>query len=236
MSFFSWEDQEFKEASHQLQNWARRGLPFAVKGTLNSAVREAKIVWKGKLEREMILRNNYTVRGIGTERARGSQIRLMKSTIGHGADYMATQESGGEVSSKSGADAKPIPTNFAAGAGRSTAPRQKVVRARNKMKRIKLPDRAEGRGRRVQNAIQIKDAIKTGKRYAFLDLGNGDKGLFRIMGGKRKPRLEMVWSLKRSSITVPRNPTLKPTMGLIEHRMPRIAVREIRKQLRMRGF
>ena len=234
MSFFSWDDREFIEASHKLQNWARRGLPFAVKGTLNQAARDARVIWKGKIEREMITRNRWTVGSIKTDRARGSQIRLMKSVVGSEAPYMETQELGGVVGSKKGAEAKPIPTNFSAGGGRSTAPRRKAVRGPNRMSKITVPSR-KGQSRKQRNAIQIKMAVKSGKKFTFLDLGT-TKGLFKVMGGKRKPRLEMVWDLSRASITVPKNPTLKPTMRLMDQRMPRIAVREIEKQLRRRGF
>ena len=224
------DDAEFTAALRKLTKLRRRGIPFAVKGTLNTAAFTARPMWQREIKDQMITRNTWTTRRIGIDKARGRGVDAMKSTIGHTEEYMRQQEEG-DVVAKSGKHGKPIPTTVASGEGRSSGPRRRLVRRPNRMGSIVLTDR-RGTSRRQRNAIAISMAMRAGRRYVFLELSRARQGIFRIMGGRRRPRIEMIWDLSRASIRIPKNPTLEPTMKAMERKLPRIAVDEIQKQIR----
>ena len=67
-----------------------------------------------------------------------------------------------------------------------------------------------GVSRKQRNLIAIKTAVKDGQKYIFLDLERS-KGIFKIIGGKRNPKLKMVQDMSRRVITIKPKPWLKPS-------------------------
>ena len=72
--------------------------------------------------RTFVLRNQWTVRTVRVEGARGLDVRTMQSTVGSLAPYLETQEQGGTVRGK-GAHGYRRPTKRAKPARRPVLPR-----------------------------------------------------------------------------------------------------------------
>ena len=123
-----------------------------------------------------------------------------------------------------------IPTSVASGEGRGAKPRQKMVRRPNKVSNITLARNARTSNRKPRNAIAVKEAIETGRRYIFLELQRR-KGLFRVYGGKRKPRVEMIQDLTRKTVRIPRNPWLMPAANKQVAQLPRYYAAALDRQL-----
>ena len=77
--------------------------------------------------------------------------------------------------------------------------------------------------------IAIRVAQKTGQEFVFLDLQRAP-GIYRVPKGRGK--LQLVHEMKRSTVQIPRNPTLQPTIKTVGPRMPGIWSAELRRQLR----
>jgi len=55
----------------------------------------------------------------------------------------------------------------------------------------------------------IAQAIKTGRKDVFIDTGR-KQFIARVTGGKRNPRVKMLYDLSHRSTPIPRNPWLAP--------------------------
>jgi hypothetical protein len=81
------------------------------------------------------------------------------------------------------------------------------------MKSIALAKRSRVKGtKRQRNLVAIKQAAGSGEKYVFLDLGRS-RGIFKVVGGKRKPKINMVWDMSRRSVVIKRNPTMAPAVA-----------------------
>ena len=150
--------------------------------------------------------------------------------MGSIADYMEDQEFGATKHDPS------IATSYSAGQGDGARPRTRLPRKPNKMANIKLSKRrARGKSRKQRNFIAVKEAAASGNKYIYLDLGR-TKGIFKVIGGKRKPRVKMIWSLSRKSVVIPSNPWLAPAVAATEPKMADIYAKSLRFQLRRRNL
>jgi hypothetical protein len=205
----------------------QRGIPYALRDTLNRSAFAARREWPEQMRKRMTLRNRWTERSIRVERAQGLDPNNMHAVVGSLSDYVETQEFGGVVKPRRG-DHKAIPTPSAAGQSQNTRPRTRLVRRQNWLSAIHLQSQTKG-GSKQENAIAIKTAAKTGG-VAFLDLGRR-KGLFRVTGAGRRKRVRMLWDLSKPSVTVKPRPTLEPTVEIVMRAMPDYAVQSLQRQI-----
>lgn len=217
---------QVRQLESKLRNLNKRGLQFAEIETVNRAAFETQKDARRELGGRMVLRNAWSERSILVRKANR---QTMEAATGSTQPYMETQEIGGHENAK-GKHGVAIPTSVASGEGRGAKPRQKQVRRPNKMSNITLARNARTTNRKQRNAIAVKEAVRTGQRYVFLDLQRR-KGLFRIYGGKRKPRVEMIQDLSRKSVTIPRNPWLMPVANKQAQQLPRYYAAALERQL-----
>jgi len=208
---FNVNDESILEYVDDLKTFARRSLPFATRNTVNGAAFEARKLAQDNVREKMVTRNRFTEQSIRVKQSRTLRISRQSAIVGSIADYMEDQEFGG-TKVKTGKEGVSIATSYAAGQGLDAQPRTRLPRKPNKMANIKLQRRRKkGSGRKQANLVAIKQAAKSGRKYVFLDLGRR-QGIFKVIGGKRRPKLRMVHDMTKQSVNIPRNPWLKPAV------------------------
>ena len=211
---------------NKLKRLQAASIPFAIGFTVNEAAFQTRKLYVAATQEKLILRNKWTERNIRVEK--GSP-RKPISRVGSLLEYMEKQEFGGtEV--KKGKEGVPIPTSYAARLPENQRPRTKRVTAPHRLSRIQLRRVSVAANRRRQNAIAISQAARSGNKMVFLDLGN-KKGIFRIVGGVRKPRIKMLWDLTEQSVTIPKTPLLKPSVDIVQQQIPSIYFNQLEKQI-----
>ena len=218
---------QVRQLEDKLERLNSRGILFAELETVNRAAFETQKDARRELGGRMTLRNAWSERSILVRKANR---QTMEAATGSTQPYMETQEIGGreEATGKHGVA---IPTSVASGEGRGANPRRKQVRRPNKVSNITLARNARSSNRKQRNAIAVKEAVRTGRRYIFLELQRR-KGLFRVYGGKRKPRVEMIQDLSRKAIDIPKNPWLMPAANKQAQQLPRYYGDALARQLR----
>jgi len=211
--------REVREFEADLKTFASKAFPYATKATINTAAFETRKRYQENMRQELTLRNKWTAGSVRVEQARTLHVSRQESIVGSLADYMALQEFGGTVSG--GVGDKAIPTSYSAGQSEGARPRTHVPRKWAWMKRIRLQHTSIGgaKNRKQRNKIAVAQAVRTGNKFVWLDLGRRD-GIFRIVGGRRNPRIRMVWDLSRTSVTVPRTPLLGPATDETAQHLP----------------
>lgn len=198
----------------------RDGVPRAQIETLNAMAFDALKIARRELPSKMVLRNRWTAGSIGVNTA---SRRRLYSVVGSSEEYMRLQEEGG-LTRGSGAATIPIPTSVASGEGRNAMPRRRVPRRANKMTSIVLNRRGRRGSRRTgtkkaRAVFAVKQAHARREKHVYLELQES-KGIFRLYGGRRNPRLEMVQDLSRRVIVVRRNPWLWPVAMRVSRDLP----------------
>lgn len=217
--WLSGDSGEIRALEADLGRLNRRGIPFAVKNTLDRGAFAARGHAQANIRNGMTNRNKFTERSVRVAKATGLQVNRMASRVGSIADYMETQEFGG-VKKPNGGEGVPIATNYAAGQGRGQAPRTRLPRKRNSMAAIQLRrGRIKAANRRQRNLIAVKEAAKTGHPFVWLDLGR-KKGLFRVTGSERRPKVNMVYDMSERTVVIPANPWLRPAVDRARPEMP----------------
>ena len=225
------DDKQLRRYERELKRFAAEALPFANRQALNSGAKMMRGLARENIGRAMILRNRFTTRFVGIEFARQKNIRQQQSVVGSFQDYMEDQEFGGTTRAK-GKHGVVIPTRSASGEGEGSGPRRKLPKPRFTVRNIKL---SRGRGRRAKtqrqiNAITVQQAVRTGRRIVFMKTQRST-GFFRVMGGKRRPRVKMLADLSRKTVSNPPNPWLKPAADRTTKAMPAIYRGALREQL-----
>jgi hypothetical protein len=221
---------------HELETIAKRSVPFAARETVNSLAWAGRAAWQDEMQKSLTLRNKFTQRRALVVPARTLRMSAMEATLGHTEPYMALLEEGRPE--KAAKRFRPIPTEAAAGqavgslgGGRKRAVRPSAIITRLGSLALKGAGR---RSRKANNARAIRGAIRSGRRLALLDLGRG-KGIFRIMGGKRRPRVVKLYDLSRRSTPMPRIPMLSRALASALTKAPAIAYAALEKQLARAG-
>ena len=200
------DDGEIQKLERELKLLNDRGLPFATLEALNKSVQTARNRIRGDLSRKFEIRNRWTVGSIQYRNARGLVIADQAAEVGSMAEYMAEQEEGFTRRAK-GKHGVPIPTPFAGGQGNAPK-RTRVVRKAMRLGSIRLPRlRDAGMSRKERNVVAMKEAIRTKKRFVFLNTP-GSKGLYKVKGGRKSKKdislkgvkLDLVWSLERKTV------------------------------------
>jgi hypothetical protein len=231
---FEIESDNIRKLERDLETFAARSLPFATRKTLNDAAFAAQKIARADVRTSMVNRNRFTEQSIRTEQAKTLNIRNQASIVGSIAEYMEDQEFGA-TKGKRGRHGVAIATSYAAGQGENAQPRTRFPRKANSMPNIQLKNRRRKGTKKQRNIIAIKQAAESGQKFVFLDLGR-TKGIFRVVGGKRRPKIKMVYSLSRESVVIPRNPWLKPSFEEATRMIPAFYADALRFQLRRQNL
>lgn len=221
------DQKQIKQLERDLKTFKRRALPFATKATVNGAAFATQKTARRDINVKMITRNRFTEQSVRVEQTRTLKINQQIAVVGSIADYMADQEFGG--TNRPEGENVAIPTGYSAGQEKQQ-PRTKLPRKPNKLANIRLKRRRRGAtSRKQRNVAAVKAAAQSTNKYVFLDLGKR-KGIFKVVGGKRKPRLKMVYDLTRKSTPIPKNPWLKPAVDHTQQKMPAIYFKALQFQ------
>jgi hypothetical protein len=231
---FSVDMLEIEDLEKELEVFKKRALPFATRSTLTTAA------WRGRAEqqeligRKLVERNKWTRGSISAEPAKSLVIRKQQSAFGSTEKYMVRTEEGGTERGKAG-KALAIPTGYSAGQ-ENARPRTKLPRKPHKMRNIRLTKaKTRGRSRKQRNFLLVRDAKARNIKYIFMDLGRR-KGVFRVLGSKRKPKLKMVADVSQKAIRIPPTPTLKPAFKKVSRELDDIYRRKLLEQIRRHGI
>lgn len=225
----------------------RRGLLYAHRDTLTESAVKLRELSQQSLQRRMILRNQWTARGIVFERAKGRTTRDLVAMTGALAKtsqvkgetgkqyYLATQEFGGVERRKPGAIGVSLPTPYAS--KESSIPRKRLALPSRSPRGIDLPpNRWKAKSARQKRFLAVKQAVETGKRSALLEV-RGKVGLFKVSGGsKRKPetaRIDKAQDLSAKAYNIPRNPWMRPALTILLPRIGGIYKGQLKRQLRL---
>lgn len=203
-----------------------KAIPYAIRATQNGLAFKGQKLAREEVREKMITRNKFTEQSIQVDKARAGQ---NYSVLGSTAPYMEKQEFGGMTSDPT------ITTQYAAGEGRTSQPRKRLARKPNRMANIRLKRKAvRAKSRKQRNLVKIIDAVRSGNRFVFLDLGKRS-GIFRVVGGnKRNPGKAKLQMVQRTDITaapVPRQPWLAPAVARLAPHAPGIYEQALRYQL-----
>lgn len=232
---FTISSQGVAQLESDLGRLTKVALPFAVRKTLNDAAFQAQRIARADVSKDLVLRNRFTIQSIRVNQARGLYIPRQEAVVGSIADYMEDQEFG-VTKAKQGKEGVPIATSYSAGQGQNSRPRTRLPRRANRLPNITLQRRRKrGSTRKQQNLIAIRQAVDSGRKFVFLDLGR-TKGIFRVAGGKRRPKIKMVYDLSRSSVAIPRRPWLRPAFDESALMIPAFYADALRDQARRNGI
>jgi hypothetical protein len=235
------DNTKIKAFERDLKELNEKGIPFATRDTLNKTVFFAMRTGRAIVGRKMIQRNKWTVGSVRAEPTRERAIRRQETAFGSTEGYMEVQEFGG-VERGAGKHGVPIPTSTAAGQSENQRPRTRMVRRSNRLVNIKIK-RFVGSGinRAQRNVRVVQEAVKTGRRYVFLDIGekNRRRGIFKVVGGRKTfkrgwppgARLKMIHDLTHKTVRIPKTPWMSPTTRKAVARMPGFYEQALIKQL-----
>ena len=222
---FTIKSPDIKRLESELKTFARTALPFATRNTVNRAAFQAQREWQHEIRQKLTTRNQFTAKSIRVEQSRTLDVRRQAAVVGSIAPYMENTEFGGVKEDPA------IQTGYSAGQ-RGQQPRTRLPRRKNALKNIKLSKRKRGgKLSRVQrNIVKVKQAAESGNKYVYLDLRRG-KGVFKVIGGKRRPKIRMVADLSRKSVVIPATPTLGPAVAATRRAIPIIYKAALTQQL-----
>lgn len=220
--------RQLRKLQKDLEKFAHKAMPFAVKNGLNDIAFAARKEWaENQLPKAFTLRNTWTARGLRVDKATGRSIATMQSAVGSIRDYMLEREEG-STQTKRGKHGVAIPMTGASGQPKR-AKRTKPVRPANYLQALQVARTTTGTRKR-RNVVGMMQAIKSGG-VAYLEMrkatkGGGQgglrKGLFRVSGGKRKPKLRLLYDLTKSVVRTKPIPTLEETLKAMAPRYVRI--------------
>lgn len=216
--------QQIQQLERMLARVARRGAGYAARGAVNGLAFKTQQVARQTIQQDFTNRNRWTQGSVRVTTARRPNDPAI---VGSTEEYMADQEFGAVGGPRN------VPTPAASGESPRAKVRTKVVRRTNRMNAIKLGRKVRGSMSRAQaNIAALKGAKASGQRFVYMDRGKV-KGIYRVMGTKRKPKARMVQNLTRSVRRVRQHRWLLPssTTAQQQHAAP-MYFNELRKQLR----
>lgn len=225
------DDKDLKQLESDLKTFAIRAYPFATKATLNRSAFDAQKRVRALIRNKMITRNKFTMKSIQVEQAKTLRVSDQEAVVGSIASYMEDQEFGG-TKTKGGKVGVAIATTSASGEGRGVQPRRRLPRRPNKKSAIKLSkNRFRVKSKKQEIFLRVRQAAKTGRKFIFLDLQK-HPGIYRVAGGKRKPKINLVHDMSRKSVRIPARPTFAPATRSTEKQMPRFYKEAVTFQLK----
>jgi len=214
----------------QLKKLSTRGVLFATMFAMNEAAEDARDNAKELVRNQFITRNAWT---LGSIQFKKGNTRNLQASVGSKQDYMADQEFG-TTKRKKGKEGVPLATGASSGEGRNARPRKKLPVRSNKLRNITLRKR-KGKGKKQRNIIAIKEAARSKRKHVYLETSRS-KGIYRVTGGKRKPKVELMHDLSHTSVRIKPKPWLGPSVKITIRKIPmfyrRALVAEIRRAQR----
>lgn len=234
---FTIDTRDIKKLQRELKFFGDKLYPKIQGAALNKAAFETRQKYVKGARRKFTLRNKFTERTIQFDKVRGLNPLSQESVVGSTADYMLDQEFGATLS-KTGKHGVDIPTSSASGEGLSARPRRKVVRWANLRGSITLQRRRiKAKSKKQYIVASIKAVAKQGGRNKFLYLPfDRHPGIYKVVGGKRRPRIVLIHDFSRPSVVIqPRRP-LKQAVDAIRPRLPGFFVKQARFHLKRSGM
>lgn len=202
----------------------KKGMPYAIKQSLDKAAFNTMKYMKENLDKEFIIRNTYVGRSMQYRRVNGKHIDNMESSAGSVLEFMGEQEEGFEKHGTGSTGGVTIPTTAVTNQYGSTR-RTKAITQKNQMKAIQL---AESQKRNKSTIAKIYAARAQGKKEIFIDKKTDQwkrkTGVYRVIRWRKKKRgwpkgakLRMIFSLEEKSIRVRPHEWLEPA---IKHALP----------------
>lgn len=233
---FTIDVSDIEKLEKHILEFKEKALPHATRNAINNGVYKAQQEARSEVKATMIMRNRFTIQSIQYDKAKSLKIENQIAIVGSTQKYMADQEFG-ETKNKTGKEGVAIPSPYSS--GESGLPRKKLPRKPNTLRMIELTKgRKKGVSTRQRNFVAIKMAVKSKKRFVFLQLGK-KKGIFRVLGGSMKgkkyqrPReLKKVHDMTYDSVKIPIHKWLYPSVMRIKALMPEIYVKELWKQVK----
>lgn len=222
---FNIQSRELRQLERQLQTLASRSMPYVTQKTLNDAAFDAMNVAKANIAGDMINRNTWTQRSVRVNKADRGPISRQRAVVGSTEDYMETQEFGGKKKTSN------VPTPYSAGQSPTARTRTRVPRKANRMSNLQLAHQRRGVSRKQRNFL----AVRSGEKFVYLELERR-RGIFRITGGKRNRKVNMVQQLGHKGARVKPNPWLEPAFNDARGRIPTYYAAALRYQMRRQGL
>jgi hypothetical protein len=219
------------EMLRELETMAKRAVPYAARESLTSLAFAGRAIWQSEMASSLTLRNKWTQRRALVERARGSRMAEMEAVLGHTEDYVRRLEFGIGERAKRGGVAIPSETAAGQAKGSLSGGRRRAVRKSLIIRQLgKIKRQSSGMPRKARNARAVRQAIKDGSRLAYLEFSKR-RGIYRVMGGRKKPTVLKLYDLTRPSVPLPRIPTLQRSIDQALLRAPTIALAAVMRQL-----
>jgi hypothetical protein len=219
------------ELQRELEQLSKRSIPYAARETLNGLAFAGRQIWQRQMAEQLTLRNAFTARRALVERASGTRIESMQAVLGHTEDYMRRLEFGiGERARRGGLA---IPTEAAAGQAKGSLPsgRKRPVRPSLIIRQLgKIKRQSQSMPRKARNARAVRDALANGTRLAYLELDRR-RGIYKVMGGRKRPQIRKLYDLSRRAVPLPRIPTLQQTLDLALLQGPTLGLAAVQRQL-----
>ena len=232
---FDFDDKNIRKFERLLKDISSVAVPFAVRSTLNSLAFDSRAESQKNISGNMILRNQFTKRSLQVMQAKALKISSMEAVMGTIASYLEVQEFGG-TKSRGGKKGIPIATSASSGEGNNTKPRRRLPKPSNRMMAIRLRKRRRRGATAAQSRfIAVKEAASSNRKYIYMDLGRR-QGIFKVMGGKKNPRVKMMHDLSSVTVRVPKNPWMKPSVDTSVQKTERFYKKALIFQLRRQGF
>lgn len=195
-------NDELKRLEHKLRKLRESGFNIAVAQVLNEAAFDTRRGYQSNIRADLTNRNNFTANSVRVEKASRNALEARTGSI---ATYMARTEEGGATAITGGH--RPIATNYAAGAGRAGGERKRLPLAKFSMRGLTI-DKASLRAyhrppnQKARNAAAVRGMAKRGGGVIYMNTARG-RGLFNIGGTAKNPTVNMVYALRRKTVTTP---------------------------------
>lgn len=240
------DDSQLKEFRRDLKAFTKRAYPIAMQRSVNRMATNTQRIAKKTVARKMIIRNQWTQRGIQTQWTKTLDPRKMQSHVGARQLYLERQEFGAMQAPK------PIPSRSASGEGRGHTSRRRAVKRLNMMKNLQVERANLSRNpktRAQKDLILIITAARRGGGLVLLRSRKGDLGVYRVTGrrvsrkrirsnraGQNKSgaivkNVELLWNFSEDAIRTPVNPWLKPSVDKAITFGPAVLKKEMKKQM-----
>jgi hypothetical protein len=232
---FDIDSEQIYQYEKTLKAVADRAIPIAVEKTLEDTGQEGRNQALKIIPNKMVLRNKHpllTTR-IDKSYSKNKDINKKKVILGNSQDYMAMQELGGVKKSKGKGVA--IPTASASGEGNIARPKKRLPKAANLFNQVRINRRSVTANKKQRNVTKVKQAKANGDKFVYLDTSKS-KGIYRVTGTKKRPKIKMIWDLSRRSYHIKPNPWLLPASKIAVGKQPAMYKARLEYQLRRLGF
>ena len=232
---FDVDTRDFKTLERDLWLLSTRAGPYANANALTAMAREGQTLAREMIKKDFVNRNTWTARSVQFDRARVGKIGKEYSVLGSVAQYMGSQEFGGNRLTR-GKHGVPIPTKIASGEGESAGVRKRLPTKRNTLKAITLTNKqiraGHTNGQRQRNAIAVTTALRKGGGDVFLHLARR-VGIFRVSGTRKNAKIVMLYDLSHPQVLIHKHPWLHPAAEAATRKGPELYVKALERKIEL---